>query len=121
MRFKDVINPIKWYAYSVFLFRKVSGRLAEKAGYNTPEDLAWKSEVIVYRGLLCGDCKSVGKCIGIPDGETEACGCDFIGITTDMSQACGCGKWKAVKDKEDWERQKESDYKSLKLDFRYEA
>ncbi len=78
--------------------------------------MLWKSEVIVYEKLIfvviVNLLESVLEYLMEETGKLVVV--IFIGITTDMSQACGCGKWKTVKDKEDWERQKESDYKSLK-------
>jgi len=117
MIIKDLINPRKWWDYFIFLIRKFTGWTLERFGFNTPEDLSWKSEVIVYRGLLCPECKIDGKCVGIPNGELEACGCDFVGKSTDMSLECSCGMWKAVKDKEDWEKQKANYYSNFKLGF----
>lgn len=118
MIIKDIINPRKWWDYFIFLLRSFVGRIAERAGFNTPQDLFWKAEVITYRGLLCSDCRDAGKCIGIPEGESEACGCDFIGKATDMSLECSCGMWKKVENKKDWERQKENYYHNLKIGFR---
>jgi hypothetical protein len=106
MRFKDMINPKKWVHYGRFLLRKIAGKLAKEAGYRTPEDMAWQAEVIVFRGLMCGRCKEEGKCVGIEEGQTEPCGCDWIGKSTDMSLSCNLKNWPAVKDKEDWEDQK---------------
>lgn len=120
MTTKDLKNPKKWVDFFVFLLRKFVGKVAERAGYNTPEDLFWKSEVISYRSLICSECKEAGKCVGVADGETEACGCDFIGKSTDMSLECSCGLWRAVKDKKDWEDQKSKYYNGLKLGFTHE-
>ena len=117
MIIKDIINPVKWVHYVRFLIRKLFGKLKYEAGYRTPEDMAWQSEVITYRSLLCSDCKTEGKCVGIAEGESEACGCDFIGKSTDMSLECSCGLWKAVKNKEDWEQQKEKYYSNIKINF----
>lgn len=117
MRLKDLINPYKWYLYCKFLLRKFTGKVAKDAGFNTPKDLSWKAEVIVYRGLLCEACKNAGKCICIPEGDDEACNCDFVGISTDMEAVCGCGNWKEVKSAEDWEDQKIKNFSNFKLDF----
>lgn len=119
MLLRDIINPVRWFAYCTFLFRKFTGKVYEKAGYNTPEDLSWKAEVIVFRGFLCEDCKKAGKCVGIIEGEDEPCGCDFIGKSTDMSEECSLGIWKSVKNKEDWENQKKE--LKLKLELGYEV
>jgi hypothetical protein len=117
MRLKDLINPVRWFSYCTFLSRKLSGFFLEKFGFNTPEDLSWKSEVIVYRGLLCEDCKNAGKCVGIREGESESCGCDFIGKSTDMSEGCSLGIWPPVKNKEDWENKKNTLFKNTKIGF----
>lgn len=119
MLLRDIINPVRWYAYATFLLRKITGYFFEKSGYNTPEDLSWKAEVIVFRGLLCEDCKKEGKCVGIIEGEDKPCGCDFIGKSTDMSEECLLGNWKPVKGKEDWERQKRE--LKLKVELGYEV
>lgn len=121
MIIKDIINPVKWVHYARFLIRKLFGKLKYAAGYRTPEDMAWQAEVITYRSLLCPDCKAEGKCVGVAEGESEACGCDFIGKSTDMSLECSCGLWKSVKSKEDWEDQKEKYYPNIKINFTHES
>lgn len=98
-RVKDLINPLKWIAVAKFLFYKNFGGKKIKI-----EDLQWQSEVIVFRGIMCQDCKKAGECVGIPPGETVACGCNWIGKSTDMSMECSCGNWGPVKNKEDWEK-----------------
>ena len=107
MRFRDLVNPVKWFDYTRFLARKVTGKVMYSLGYRTPEDMAWQSEVISYRGFMCPNCKEAGKCVGIKEGETEPCGCDWIGKSTDMSLSCNLKNWGEVKDKKDWEEQKE--------------
>ncbi|MBP8762234.1 MAG: hypothetical protein KBH21_00105 [Acetoanaerobium sp.] len=117
MLLKDIINPKKWVDYVTFLFRKFFGLVAERFGYNTPQDLYWKSEVIEYRKLICDQCAKAGKCIVPAEGETEACGCDFIGKATDMSLSCSNDYWKAVDSYEEWEKQKEKYYSNFKIGF----
>jgi hypothetical protein len=115
MLFKDMINPVKWVHYARYLLRKLTGKVKEEAGFRTPEDMAWQSEVIVFRGLMCPECKANGKCVGIAEGETEPCGCDFIGKSTDMSLECSLGLWPATPTKEAWERQREIFLHGLKI------
>ena len=115
MLVKDMINPVKWYAFAKFLVRKVFGKVKEDAGFRTPEDMAWQAEVIVFRGLMCPDCKAAGQCVGIAEGETEPCGCDFIGKSTDMSLECSLGNWPATKDKKAWEKQQRNLLSGLKI------
>lgn len=115
MRFKDIINPVKWYDYLKFLVRKVTGKIAAEAGYRTPEDMAWQAEVITFRKIMCPNCAAAGKCVGIAEGETEPCGCDWIGKSTDMSLSCSLNNWGEVKNKEDWEDQKSKYMKGLKF------
>ncbi len=115
MLFKDIINPIKWGHYLRFLVRKLLGTVKQEAGYRTPEDMIWQSEVIVYRGLMCPECKSAGKCVGIAEGETEPCGCDFIGKSTDMSLECSLGNWVPTPTKEVWEKQKKNYLHGIKI------
>ena len=115
MLIKDIINPIKWVHYGRFLLRKLTGKVKEEAGFRTPEDMAWQSEVIVFRGLMCPECKANGKCVGIADGETEPCGCDFIGKSTDMALECSLGLLPATPTKEVWEKQKENLLHGIKI------
>ena len=117
MRFKDVINPKKWYDYLKFLIRKLAGKVAYESGYRTPEDMAWQAEVITFRGIMCDGCKAAGKCIGIEPGETEPCGCDWIGKSTDMSLSCNLKNWEKVESKEDWEDQKSKYMHGIKFGF----
>lgn len=115
MLIKDVVNPVKWWHYFRFLLRKLVGRIKEEAGYRTPEDMAWQSEVIVFRGLMCPGCKAAGKCIGIAEGETEPCGCDFIGKSTDMRAECSLHNWPTTLSKEMWDIQKKRFLNGIKI------
>jgi hypothetical protein len=101
MLLKDLINPRKWFDFLKFKFLSIFG-------YLTPQEKHWQSEVIVYRGLQCPDCKNNGKCIKIKEGETEPCGCDWIGKSTDMSLSCSLNNWGVVKDFNDWEKFKKN-------------
>lgn len=107
---KDLINPKKWWAFVKF-------KVQEYFGYVKPEDKQWQAEVIVYRSLSCPACKAAGQCICIPDGETEACGCNWAGKSGDMSMDCSCEKWFAVNSKEDWEAFKKSRGVKFKLEY----
>lgn len=100
-RTKDLIDPRKWWAVAKYLYYKLFG--GKKI---LIEDLGWQSEVIVFRSLMCPDCKAAGECVGIPEGETKPCGCNWDGKSTDMSMQCSCNNWFPVENKEDWERQK---------------
>jgi hypothetical protein len=115
MRIKDIINPVKWVHYARFLLRKLTGKVKEEAGFRTPEDMAWQSEVVVFRKIQCPDCAAAGKCVGIAEGETEPCGCDFIGKSTDMSLECSLGLWPSTPTKEAWEKQKSIFLHGLKI------
>lgn len=117
MLFKDIVNPVKWMDYLKFLLRKLTGKFFAHLGYKTPEDMYWQSEVVVFRQLMCSDCAAAGKCVGIAQGETEACGCDFIGKSTDMSLECSLGNWKATPTKEVWEKQKKNFMHGLTFGF----
>jgi hypothetical protein len=94
MRYKltDILNPIKWWAFVKF---KVNSVIGERL---TPEEKQWQSEVIVFRGIMCPKCKEAGQCID--------CGCNWEGKSGDMSMRCSLDNWTAVKDKKDWENQK---------------
>lgn len=115
MLIKDIISPVKWWHYFRFLLRKLVGRVKEEAGYRSPEDMAWQSEVIVFRGLMCPECKLAGKCVGIADGETEPCGCDFIGKSTDMRTECSLGNWPSTLSKDMWEIQQKRFLNGIKI------
>lgn len=98
-RKEDLLSPSKWWAVIKFLYYKLAG------GKKIPvEDLGWQSEVIVFRSIMCEDCKNAGECVGIPEGEDKPCGCNWDGKSTDMAMRCSCGKWPEVESKEDWER-----------------
>ena len=101
-RLIDLINPVRWYAFIKF-------KAQEFFGYVTPEDKQWQSEVIVFRGLMCPECKVAGACIN--------CGCNWAGKTGDMSMECSERKWFSVKDKKDWEDQKDKYMKGLDFGF----
>ena len=109
-RWKDLINPVKWWAVAKFLWYKLFG--GKKI---LLEDLQWQSEVIVFRGIMCEECKLAGQCVGIPEGETEPCRCNWEGKSSDMSMKCSCGKWKEVNSKEDWEKIKRNNRIKLGL------
>jgi hypothetical protein len=91
-KFKDIINPIKWWAYIKYLTNSIIGERI------TPEDKQWQSEVIVFRGIMCPACKQAGACVD--------CGCNWAGKSGDMSMECSLKNWTPVKDKNDWENQK---------------
>lgn len=115
MLFKDIINPRKWWDYAKFLLRKLTGKFFAHLGYKTPEDMYWQSEVVSYRRIQCPNCAAAGKCVGIAQGETEPCGCDFIGKSTDMQLECSLGNWPPSPTKEVWEKQKEIAMRGLKI------
>jgi hypothetical protein len=98
----DLINPVRWYAFVKF-------KVQEFFGYVTPEDKQWQSEVIVFRGIMCSDCKEAGHCLN--------CGCNWAGKSGDMSMECSKGNWKSVKNKEDWDDQKSKFLHGLKFGF----
>ena len=100
-KFNDIINPVKWWAFCKFLFNSVFGERVK------PEDKQWQSEVIVFRGIMCSDCKAAGSCVD--------CGCNWAGKSGDMSMECSLGNWKSVKDKDDWESQKSKYLHGLKI------
>ncbi len=95
----DIINPVKWWAYVKFLFNSSVGERI------TPEDLQWKSEVVVFRAIMCPECKAAGACVD--------CGCNWAGKSGDMSMSCSKGNWLSVKDESDWEAQKEKYMKGI--------
>lgn len=95
----DIINPVKWWAYVKFLFNSSVGERI------TPEDLQWKSEVVVFRAIMCPECKAAGACVD--------CGCNWAGKSGDMSMSCSKGNWLSVKDESDWETQKEKYMKGI--------
>jgi len=92
-KFKDIINPVKWWAFAKYLFYSAFGERI------SPEDKQWQSEVIVFRGIMCPECKAAGACVD--------CGCNWAGKTADMSMSCSKGNWNPVKDKKDWDDQKD--------------
>ena len=102
-RLVDVINPIKWWAFCKFLFNSVFGERL------SPEDKQWQSEVIMFRGIMCSECKAAGSCVN--------CGCNWAGKSGDMSMECSEGKWFAVKDKKDWEDKKSKFMHGLDFGF----
>jgi len=107
---KDLKDPKKWWAVIKFLYYKLLG------GKKIPvEDLTWQAEAIVFRGIMCPDCKAAGECVGIPEGEDKPCGCNWEGKSTDMNMYCSCGKWLAVKNKEEWENFKRNNRVKLGL------
>lgn len=108
MLLKDIINPKKWLDFAKYKFREWFGKL-------TPQEQAWQAEVIVYRGLRCPNCKANGKCVGVAEGETKPCGCDFIGKSTDMTLSCSLDAWGPVESEEEWELIKKSQNIKFKL------
>lgn len=110
-RTEDLINPIKWWAVFKYLTQKYIGTFF---GYVSPEDKQWQAEVIVFRGIMCPDCKIAGECVGIME-DGKACGCNWAGKSGDMSMECSLGNWKPVKDEEDWKEQKGKYMHGLKI------
>lgn len=112
-RWKDIINPVKWFAY-------LNGMaLKERESELSQEHVI---EQLIYRRVRCPQCLVVdnhedypGKavCIGTP--LCEGCTCDTWGKMLLVEEKCHCGKWGPIKSKEDWEAYKLKFNISIKL------
>lgn len=98
--FKDI--------FSLRVFSYIESKLQKIFGVFTKEDdqIAY-SEQILFKGIMCSECKEKGECIH--------CGCNFESISVSKSATCSQGKWGKVLNKKDWEDQKSKYMKGLKF------
>jgi len=106
VRFLDIINPYKWYSYVV-------GMLTKKILNNKLEP--YIIEQYMFRLLQCPQCVTKGKCIGT--GECTGCNCDAWGKMIVPFENCYCGKWGALRTKEDWEKIKNNINLKFKVEY----
>lgn len=91
MRFIDVINPIKWYAF-------LNGMALKKRADKLTEP--YVIEQLLFRRMRCPECVQYGKCKGI--GECKGCNCDTWGKMLLPEETCFCQRWPKMMDEEKW-------------------
>lgn len=110
-RFKDIINPIKWYAY-------LNGMaLKERESQMSQKHIV---EQLMYRRLKCPGClvidndpKYPGKAVCIGKEGCKGCACDTWGKMLLAEETCTCASWGPFMDKDKWEEHK------IKFDIKF--
>lgn len=94
MRFKDLINPVRWFAF-------VQGNAFKIL---VPFHIV---EQIVYRSVVCKECNQKGKCVG-------PCGCKTPALFYSYYLSCSEGRWGPFLNRKNWKAYKEM----LEIDFK---
>lgn len=84
----DLINPIKWYRAAIWKYREYTNVLPIPT-----DELQFRSELVVYRGTMCQECRDKGVC--------KSCGCPFGAKAVNPNEECADGKWGKT-NKDDW-------------------
>lgn len=93
MRFKDLVNPVRWFAFVQAYILKLI----------IPFHIV---EQIHYRALICNDCMRNGKC--------KHCGCHTPALFYSYYLQCEEGKWPPFMKRKYWKMYKEM----MNIDFK---
>lgn len=105
VRFIDVINPVRWKSYFVYLLRKFLKGLDESDW--TPE--IHEIEQYHFRLLSCPDCVGFGTCVH--------CGCKVPERMWNRKETCSEMKWQQFMDKDSWEKHKKAYGITFKINY----
>ena len=89
------VTPLRVWAYIRSKYRGLFGIRVKQS------ELEAISEIIVYKGLVCSECKQRGACV--------KCECPWTELVTSLDVPCSDGKFPAFKGDiaKQWEEEKE--------------
>lgn len=90
---KDIFST-RVFSYIEAQFQKIFGVWTKQ------EDQIAYSEQILYKGIVCSDCKKNGSC--------THCGCSFPDLAVSKISVCSQGNWGKVMNNKDWENYKKT-------------
>jgi hypothetical protein len=87
MRIKDLINPVRWFAFVQANLIKIL----------VPYHIV---EQILYRSLVCRECLDKGSCVG-------PCGCKTPALFYSYFLSCSEGRWGPFMNRKNWNEYKQ--------------
>ncbi|MGB2789430.1 MAG: hypothetical protein WBC13_08925 [Dokdonella sp.] len=89
--------------FSMRVFSYINSKLQSIFGvWTVKKDQLAYSEQILFKGLMCPECKEKGECV--------ECGCNFYDLSVAKNSVCSAGRWGEVMNSKSW-----AEYKSKYL------
>lgn len=96
--------------FSTRVFAYIEAQLQKIFGvWTKQEDQIAYSEQILYKGVVCSECKAKGECVH--------CGCSFPDLAVSKIAVCSQGSWGKVMNNKDWEEYKKTYLSGTEIGF----